>query len=138
MRRGRVNKTKAIRQEAQQLINEGKPPRPREIIRALAEKGIRVTSPQVTTACQGTGLMLKEVRAKQKRIQDGNSANVEVALGRVSLDDLIEAREFVRRVGGLDRAIASLAAFRQLDNGGGKPPVSTASHTDPRSNEYRS
>lgn len=114
--RGGVNKTLAIRQEAQRLISEGKPPRPREIIQALANRGIRVTSPQVTMACKGTGLMLKEHRAKQHEPRDEELPAFQAAISLVSLDDLIQARDFVRRLGSVDRAIASLVAFRQLGN----------------------
>lgn len=97
----KMNKTLMIRQAANDLILEGKLPRPKDIIKILSEKGVKVTSPQVTMACRGTGLMLKEFRSGPEE-------------GRESfgLDELRDAQDFMRRVGGLDNAmkIFSLAA----------------------------
>ena len=117
IRRGTVNKTHAIRDEARKLIAAGMLPRPREIIRILKEKKIEVSSAQVTMACKGAGLMLRDQRTKQKDALREDLPISAEAIGQVAIGDLFEAREFVLKMGSLDRAVASLAAFRRLAEG---------------------
>lgn len=116
-RSGTVNKTQAIRDEARKLIAAGMLPRPREIIRILKKKKIDVTSPQVSMACKGAGLMLRDQRAKTKDALREDLAISSEAIGQVAVGDLFEAREFVLKMGSIDRAVASLAAFRRLAEG---------------------
>jgi hypothetical protein len=109
-----VNKTHAIRDEARKLIAAGMLPRPREIIRILREKKIEVSSPQVTMACKGTGLMLRDQRNKQKDALPKHHPISTQAIRHVSLEELSKARDFVNAIGSLDKAISALDIFSQF------------------------
>lgn len=114
-----LNKTAAIRDAAESMIRKGKPPRPIEIVDMLAGKGINVSSGQVCVALRGTELALKEhVGAKQRVLV--TLPDVTSAMSQVGLEDLNTASEFVRRLGGLERAIAALVTLQQL---GGHAPT---------------
>lgn len=104
-----VNKSEQIRTVAKMMIAEGKPPRPVEIVEFLAAKGIKVTSGQVSLALKGSSLALRG------RGPGGVSSRVYLpdpieALGRVRLDDLGKAKEFITRMGGIEKAINAIVA----------------------------
>jgi hypothetical protein len=102
-------KSARIREVAHDLAASGKPPRLKDIMKILAQEGVRVLSSQVSTALRGTGLMLKELSGPWE-IPVTTSSPLE-AIKKVSLDQLTAAREFVRRTGGQDIAIASIVAL---------------------------
>lgn len=64
------NKSLEIRKTAREMILEGKPPRPIEIIPRLKNKGITVSSAAVSTALRGTELALRQSRPKCEEIRD--------------------------------------------------------------------
>ena len=108
-----VNKTAEIRDAAQKMILEGRPPRPVEIMEVLAAKGIEVSSGQICVALRGTELALKEHMGAKQRLLVA-FPDLTTAVNQVGIDDLLVAREFVQRLGTLERAMASLVAFKQF------------------------
>jgi hypothetical protein len=115
--RRQVNKTWEIRAEAKKMIEGGRLPRPLEIIDSLAARGITVSSGQVSLALQGTGMSLRDQKARLYGVH-GIVPDPRAAIGAVSLDDVIRAREYIKAMGSVERAIAAIIAFREF--GGGK------------------
>jgi hypothetical protein len=133
----RVNKTQKIREAARKLLEKtGSRPRPKDIIRELEGEKIAVTSPQVSQALAGTDLAFRQKRAIRKTQADFPDPST--AIGLVSVDDLIAARDYVLTVGTLDKAIAALVAFRQFRSGEAKTaPRSLSNAVDGISSEGR-
>lgn len=114
-----VNKTQKIREAARKLLEKtGSRPRPKDIITELEGEKIAVTSPQVSQALSGTDLAFRQKRATRKARPD--FPDLSTAIGLVSVDDLIAARDYVLKVGTLDQAVAALVAFRQFRKGEAK------------------
>jgi hypothetical protein len=109
----RVNKTQKIREAARKLLEKtGSRPRPKDIISELEGDEIAVTSPQVSQALAGTDLAFRQKRAIRKTQAD--FPDPATAIGLVSVDDLIAARDYVLKVGALKKAMAALVALRQF------------------------
>ena len=108
-----VNKTQKIREAARKLLEKtGSRPRPKDIITELEGEKIAVSSPQISQALSGTDLAFRQKRATRKTRPD--FPDLSTAIGLVSVDDLIAARDYVLKVGTLDKAIAAIVAFRQF------------------------
>lgn len=102
---GKVNKAQAIRDAAGEL---GKKARPRDIIAALAAKGITVTSPQVSMTLKAAGL--RKGRRKKKAVaavQNGKSTALNVK-------DLMQVKELAIKLGGLDKLKDTIAVYEEL------------------------
>lgn len=99
-----VNKAQEIRNLAREMIDNGKRPRPTEIVEKLAEKGIEVSGPQVSTALKGTGM---EYRPKTLPDPRRSAKDVSVA-------DLEAVRELLRRTGSMEKALKAVAVYRSL------------------------
>jgi hypothetical protein len=104
------NKSLEIRRAARELVSEGKPPRPRDIIDRLKSKGIEVLSSQVSTALRGTDLALRKTRPGRTFILPDPAH----ALRQVSVDDILKARKFAEEMGTLEKAAASIVALGQF------------------------
>jgi hypothetical protein len=105
-----VNKTLEIRRAARQLVSQGKPPRPLDIMAILGRDGIKVKSSQVSTALKNTEFAFRRNRESWEwpRV----SENLDP--GPVSLKELNAAEQFAKAVGGQERALAAIVALRQL------------------------
>ena len=108
-----ISKSEAIRQVAREMVVKGLPPRPKDIVSELHKKGIVVLSSQVSTALRETEFSLRQLRV------DWNRPPVlfpepTAALGQVSIDDVIKARNFVADVGTIEKAVAAIVAFKQF------------------------
>jgi hypothetical protein len=108
-----VNKSEQIRTVAKMLIAEGKPPRPIEIVEFLKAKGITVTSGQVSLALKGSSLALRPSGP------GGTPSRVYLpdpieALRRIRLEDLGEAKKFISRMGGIEKALTAIVAASQV------------------------
>jgi hypothetical protein len=103
-------KAQAIRDTALEL---GKRARPRHVVAALAEKGINVTSPQVSAT-------LKKMAGPKKRQRNQPALPIDFhsRLSRNSLplniNDLIQVKELADRMGGTQRIRDALAALERL------------------------
>jgi len=115
----RVNKTSVIREVARELREKtGSRPRPQDICRACAARGVNVSSPQVSQALAGTDLAFRQKRGADK--PQRTFTDPATAFGLISIDDLIAARNYVLQVGTLEKATAALVAFRQFGSGEAK------------------
>lgn len=103
----KVSKTDMIRNLAREMIDNGKPPRPLEVVGALKKKGIHVVGSQVSMALRGTGM---EFRPRARPTVPDPSA----ALKQATLQELNKAEEFVRSIGDEEKAMVALVALRQL------------------------
>jgi hypothetical protein len=108
-----VSKTAEIRKAARFLVSNGLPPRPIDIVARLKKAGIDVTSAQVSTALAGTEFAFRRNREEWERPRS-LFPDPALALSQVSIEDVLEARKFVERLGGLKRAMAALVALGQF------------------------
>lgn len=102
---GKVNKAQAIRDAAGEL---GKKARPKDIIAALAAKGITVTSPQVSMTLKAAGLR-KGKRKKQVVAASRNGKSI-----ALNIDDVIQVKDLAVRLGGLDKLKDTIAVYEEL------------------------
>ena len=123
----RVNKTRLIKEVARELREKtGSRPRPQDICRACAARGVNVSSPQVSQALAGTDLAFRQKRGADKPPSGREEFTQRIfpdpaaAIGLISIDDLIAARKYVLQVGTLEKATAALVAFRQFGSGEAK------------------
>jgi hypothetical protein len=107
MRTKKTNKTEEIRRIAREMIDNGKPPRPLEVVGALKKKGIHVVGSQVSMALRGTGM---EFRPQTRTIPD-----LGTAIKKVQPEDISAAQEYLRKLGDRDRAIAALVVAGQME-----------------------
>lgn len=103
----KVSKTDMIRNLARDMIDDGKPPRPLEVVDALRKRGIHVVGSQVSMALKGTGM---EYRPQTRTIPD-----LGTAIKRVQPEDISAAKEYLRKMGDRDRAIAALVVAGQME-----------------------
>jgi hypothetical protein len=115
-----VNKTAEIRRVASELVAQGKPPRPKVIKEILEAEKIQVSSAQVSMALTDTEFAYRRNNVEWKR-PPILFPEPTLALGQVSIDDVLEARKFVERLGSLERAMAALVALGQFGSGASKP-----------------
>lgn len=103
-----VNKSELIRVVARNMVAQGHPPRPVEIVETLAKQGVKVTSGQVSLAVKDTNLALRP-RTTAVRLPDPGEA-----LRRVGVEELTMARELARRLGSIEKALDAVVALSQL------------------------
>jgi len=106
------NKALEIRKVARQMVAVGKPPRPIDIVAILKKAGIAVMSAQVSTALRGTEFALRPLKRPRSLFPDPTQA-----LEQVSIEDVFKAREFVKEMGTLEKAAASIVALGQFKGG---------------------
>lgn len=109
-----INKTQEIRRVASDMIKKGIRPRPLEIIKELKKEHIEVSGPQVSTALKGTGMEFRLPRVPLAPSPFEMLPDPATAMSLVSVDDLLLVREFIRRIGTLDKAFAAVIAYRHL------------------------
>ena len=100
-----ITKAEHIRQTAKKM---GKKVRPKEIIAALKEQGIIVTSPQVSSTLKAAGYRRKR---RGKKATAGAAA---VVANGLSLEALIAAKTLIQKVGSVKAAEEALAAMKKL------------------------
>jgi transposase len=100
-----VNKAELIRQTAKSLP---KPVRPRDIIAALKDKGITVSSAQVSKTLRSAGYRRKRRGHRTATASAPDSGN------GLNLDALIAAKALIEKVGGVDVAEEALRAMKEL------------------------
>jgi len=108
-----ISKSEAIRQIARDMVSKGLPPRPKDIVSELRKKGIVVLSSQVSTALRDTEFSLRQLRVDWDR-PPVLFPEPTLALGQVSIEDVIKARNFVADVGTIEKAMAALVALKQF------------------------
>ena len=108
------NKSMEIRKAARELVSQGKTSRPSEIVARLKAKGIVTASPQVSQALRYTEFALRKPDLIGRATRSLTQAQ---ALKQVSIEDVIKAREFVKEMGTLEKAVASIVALGQFKGG---------------------
>jgi hypothetical protein len=98
-----------IRRTARTL---GKPVRPRDIIAALKEEGVTVSSTLVSKTLAAAGFRRRRRRRKARTSADVRQATS--AGGLLNLDALIAAKTLIEKVGGVENAQAALSALKKL------------------------
>ena len=116
-----VNKSEAIRVEGRAVLDAGGQPRPSEIVRSLAARGIDVAPAMVSTVLKRMGVQRRARRpsaasARQPAPTREAPARRESAASAESftVDQLITAKKFVETVGSPKRAMALLDALDRL------------------------
>ena len=102
-----VTKAQAIRDMGKEL---GKKARPRDIIAALAENGITVTSPQVTQTLKAAGLRRGRKKAKSVVVATKHSANGH----GLDLAELLKVKKLAEEIGGTAKVRELAAALERL------------------------
>jgi hypothetical protein len=103
------SRAELIRQTAQSL---GRRVRPRDIIAALKDKGVTVSSTLVSKTLAAEGF-----RRRRRRRKLGAGAKARQAMsagGSLNLDALIAAKVLIEKVGGVENAQAALSALKKL------------------------
>ena len=95
----RVNKSDFIREALKEL---GVDAAPKQVIGRLKERGIHVSPAQVSNV----KAMLKRSSGAGRGRAGGGT--------RISIDDLVEAKKFAERIGGISAAIRALEALARL------------------------
>jgi hypothetical protein len=110
-----VNKTQEIRAIASEMIKGGVRPRPSEIVEELwGRKRIKVSGPQVSMALKGTGMEFRPPRERQPEALLGTLPDPATAMSLISVEHLLLVREFIKKIGSLDKALAAVIAYRHL------------------------
>jgi 23S rRNA pseudoU1915 N3-methylase RlmH len=104
---GETSKAEHIRQTAKQM---GKKVRPKEIIAALKEQGVVVTSPQVSSTLKAAGYRRKR---RGSKAASGATTTAASANG-LTLNALVAAKEFIHKAGGIKAAEAAIHAMKKL------------------------
>jgi arginine repressor len=100
-----TTKAQAIRDTAKEL---GKKARPREIIAALAAKGISVSSPQVSTTLKAAGLRRGRRRRKvAAAVAEKNGQGL-------NINELVQVKKLAEQLGGTDRLKELIVALERL------------------------
>ena len=108
-----VNKSEEIRKIAS--AKSGKV-RPKDVIAALKDRGIVVSSPQVSMVLKRMGFRRRS-RGTAAAGRSAGSARMggARASGPVTVEDLLTARKLAEQLGGTDRALLALEALKRLD-----------------------
>lgn len=104
-----TTKAQSIRDMANEL---GKKARPRDIIAALAEKGISVSSPQVTLTLKAAGLRRGRRRKKVQGVLAATKPSVNGNLFIV--DELVKVKKLADELGGTTKIKELAAALERL------------------------
>jgi|SRR5215469_6731606 len=102
--KGEVSKSEQIRQVARSM---GRKVRPRDVIARLAEQGVAVSSPQVSTVLAGMGM-------KRRRRGRRATAVVEQVTSTLTLDSLLAAKRLVNQLGSVEAAKTAVDALAKL------------------------
>ncbi len=103
-----VNKAEEIRNAAKEL--GGKKVRPRDVIAALAAKGITVSSPQVSSTLKAAGFR----KVRRKKATASAKAKDTAALGELSLEHLLAAKALIGKIGSIEAAKKAIDVLAKL------------------------
>jgi hypothetical protein len=108
---GSINKAEEIRNAAKQL--GGKKVRPKDVIAALADKGITVSSPQVSATLKAAGY--RRIRRKGRPAGSPNKAKGAAhPEGGLSLEHLLAAKALIAKIGSVEAAKKALDVLAKL------------------------
>ncbi len=115
-----INKSEEIRTLAKQMKEKGEKPRPVVIVAVLKQRGVEVSSPQVSMVLK----MGFRPSRRKKALASSNGSVAHVARANpvvsresvVSVDDILAAKKVASLLGGTDRALAALAALKRIQS----------------------
>ncbi len=105
---GSINKAEEIRKTAKEL--GGKKVRPKDVIAALASKGITVAPAQVSATLKAAGMR----RTRRKKSAAAPQAHHKSAAAEITLEHLLAAKVLVGKLGGVEVAKKALDAWARL------------------------
>jgi ribosomal protein L11 len=116
-----INKSEEIRTLAKQMKEKGEKPRPVVIVAVLKQRGVEVSSPQVSMVLKKMGFRPSR---RKKALASSNGSVAHVARANpvvsresvVSVDDILAAKKVASLLGGTDRALAALAALKRIQS----------------------
>jgi hypothetical protein len=103
------SRAEMIRQTARAI---GGKVRPRDIIAALKEKGVAVSSTLVSKTLAAAGFRRR--RRRRKPGAGGNARQAASGGGSLDLGALIAAKALIEKVGGIENAQAAISALKKL------------------------
>jgi hypothetical protein len=113
-----MSKADAIRDAVSRL---GRKARPRDVIADLAEKGVTVTSPQVSSLMKKLGIKRRRRRGAQRGAANGAVGQTSSgakrgprATGGLSANDLLDAKKLADQLGGVEKLKKALDLLEQL------------------------
>ena len=107
-----VNKAQAIRDAAKQL--GGKKVRPKDVIAALADKGITVSSPQVSSTLKAAGYRRTRRKGKPAGATSKAKSAAHTESNGISLEHLLAAKALIAKVGSVEEAKKALDTMAKL------------------------
>ena len=108
--RGGVNKAQAIRDAAKKI---GGKVRPKDVIAALAEQGIVVSSPQVSSTLKAAGYRRTRRGRPAGSKSKGKTHTADTANG-LSLEHLIAAKALATKLGSVEAAKRAIDVLARL------------------------
>ena len=106
--KGSINKAEEIRKAAKEM--GGKKVRPKDLIAALAAKGITVAPAQVSATLKAAGMR----RTRRKKAAASPQAHHQSAPAGPTLEHLLAAKALAGKLGGIDKAKKALDAWAKL------------------------
>jgi hypothetical protein len=113
-KKGDVNKSEEIRKVANTMKAKGEKPRPVVIIDILKKQGVEVSSPQVSMVLKRMGFRPRK-RRKGPKTETKASGAVHKKKAKVKVEDLVKAKRIATQMGGVDKALAVLAALKDFE-----------------------
>ena len=104
-----INKAQSIRDMGKEL---GKKARPRDIIAALAEKGIKVASAQVSTVLKAAGL--RRGRRRRKVVVTAAAKQHSENGQGLDIHELLQVKKLSEQLGGTDKLKELVVALERL------------------------
>ena len=101
-KKGNVNKSEAVRE----FMASHPDAKPKEVSAALAKKGIKVTPQAVST--------IRFQAAKKAGAKSGRRGKTKSQNGMVQVDTLVQAKQFVDKMGGVESAKQALNVLARL------------------------
>jgi hypothetical protein len=105
---GSVNKAEEIRKAAKEM--GGKKVRPKDVIVALAAKGITVSSPQVSSTLKAAGFR----RVRRKNHAESPKTQHSSESTGLSLEHLLAAKALIHKIGSVEAAKKAIDALAKL------------------------
>lgn len=109
-----INKSAEIRKVATAMKEKGQKPRPVTIIEILKKQGITVSSPQVSMVLKGMGFRPRRRRTSSE-VAAKRAAPAGKKTSKVKVEDLVKAKKIASQMGGVDKALAVLAALKDFE-----------------------
>jgi hypothetical protein len=112
--RAGLNKSEEIRRLAREMQGRGEKPRPVTIVKALAARGITVSSPQVSIVLKREGVERRPRRPRTSAPAASAAATSFSSGESFTVHQLLAAKKFVEMVGSPRQALALLDALDKI------------------------